>query len=241
MSKPLVARRRTSNGPARGSILPSSAAAVRTGIGEQAAGRIRQLIFDGQLRDGMHLSPDDVAKVFGVSKVPIREAMVALEHEGWVTTTFYRGAVVNAFDEETIRDHYVLFGQVFGLAARRAAQHKDPDIVDRLAELTEETRNTDDLIKIGELAHSFHGGVIEAARSPRITVVLRTMSALVPGPFFVLIPRAVHSERTGLRAIVRSIREGDGEGAAREYAKMLRNQAEMVVDLFHERRAVTPT
>jgi DNA-binding GntR family transcriptional regulator len=241
MSKLLVAKRGTSNGPAKGSSLPSSPITARRGIGEQVADYIRQLIFDGELRDGMHLSSENVANALGVSRVPVREAIVALEREGWVTTTFARGAVVNAFDEGTIRDHYVLFSQVYGLAARRAAQHNDLDIVARLAELAQETRNTDDLIKIGELAYSFHGSVIEAARSPRITVVLRTMSALVSGPFFVLIPRAVHSERTGLRAIVRSIAEGDGEGAARQYAKMLGNQAEMVVDLFHARRAVAPT
>lgn len=237
----LVAKCGTSNEPAKGSSLPSSPLTVRRGIGEQVATYIRQLIFDGQLRGGIHLSPENVAKALSVSRVPVREAIVALEREGWVTTTFARGAAVNAFDERTIRDHYVLFSQVYGLAACRAARHNDPDIVARLAELAQETRNTDDFIKIGELSCSFHGGVIEAARSPRITVVLRTMSALVPGPFFVLIPGAVHSERTGLRAIVRSIREGDGEDAARQYAKMLGNQAEMVVDLFHERRAIAPT
>ena len=60
----------------------------------------------------------------------------------------------------------------------------------------------------------------------------------VPGPFFVLVPRAVEPERKGLAAIVKAIREGDGDKAAREYEKMLSHQAEMVVDLFHERNVV---
>ena len=64
------------------------------------------------------------------------------------------------------------------------------------------------------------------------------MSRLVPGPFFVLVPKAVDPERKGLAAIVRAIRDGDGERAAHEYTKMLNQQAEMVVDLFHERSAV---
>jgi hypothetical protein len=65
------------------------------------------------------------------------------------------------------------------------------------------------------------------------------MSALVPGPFFVLVPRAIEPERRGLRAIVRAIRQGNGDRAAGDYAKMLSQQAELVVDLFHERQAIS--
>ena len=41
-----------------------------------------------------------------------------------------------------------------------------------------------------------------------------------------------------LSAIVKAIRDGDGDRAARDYTKMLSQQAEMVVDLFHDRSAV---
>jgi len=219
-------------------IPASPGAVVRKGSGEQAAAYIRRLIFDGQLQEGMRLPQDAVAKAVGVSRIPIREAIIALEREGWVTTKLHRGTFVNAFDEQIIRDHYELFGLVYGLAARRAAQRQDPETAAKLAELVKQMRETDDLVRIEELAFAFHSTVVEAARSPRITVVLRAMSRLVPGPFFVLVPRAVQPERKGLAAIVKAIREGDGERAAREYAKMLSQQAEMVVDLFHERSPV---
>jgi DNA-binding GntR family transcriptional regulator len=219
--------------------IPSSpGAVVRKGSGEQAAAYIRQLIFDGQLQEGMRLAQDEVAKAVGVSRIPIREAIIALEREGWVTTKLHRGTFVNAFDEQVIRDHYELFGLVYGLAARRAAQRSTPEIVAQLTELSKQIGETEDLVKIGELALAFHSAVVGAARSPRITVVLRAMSALVPGPFFALVPRAVDSERKGVRAIVRAIRDGDGDRAAREYSKMLNKQAEFVVDLFLERQGL---
>lgn len=225
---------------AASTALPSAPeAVVRRGSGEQAAAYIRRLIFDGQLREGMRLPQDDVAKAVGVSRIPIREAIIALEREGWVTTKLHRGAFVNAFDEETIRDHYELFGLVYGLAARRVAQRGDPEVLARLSELAHEVGATDDPVRLEQLAVAFHSTVVEAARSPRITVVLRAMSALVPGPFFVLVPRAVEPERRGLRAIVRAVRSGDGERAAQEYARMLAQQAEMVVELFHHRAAAT--
>jgi DNA-binding GntR family transcriptional regulator len=216
----------------------STGAVIRKGSGEQAAAYIRQLVFDGQLQEGMRLPQDEVARAVGVSRIPIREAIIALEREGWVTTRLHRGTFVNAFDEHVIRDHYELFGLIYGLAARRAAQRADPEVVDRLAALSRQVDATDDQVKLGELALAFHANVVEAARSPRITVVLRAMSALVPGPFFVLVPRAIEPERKGLRAIVRAIRQGNGDRAAAEYSKMLSQQAEFVVDLFHERRAL---
>ncbi len=227
--------------PATSAHIPASpGAVVRKGSGEQAAAYIRQLIFDGQLREGMRLPQDEVAKAVGVSRIPIREAIIALEREGWVTTRLHRGTFVNAFDEHVIRDHYELFGLIYGLAARRAAQRADPDVIERLGDLSHQIDTIDDLVRIGDLALAFHATVVEAARSPRITVVLRAMSALVPGPFFVLVPRAVEPERKGVRAIVRAVRHGDGDRAAREYAKMLSQQAELVVELFRERQALSP-
>jgi DNA-binding GntR family transcriptional regulator len=219
------------------SAIPAApGAVVRKGSGEQAAVYIRQLIFDGQLREGMRLPQDDVAKAVGVSRIPIREAIIALEREGWVTTKLHRGAVVNAFDEQIIRDHYELFGILYGLAARRAAQRHDPETVDQLARLAKDIAGTDDDLRIEELAVAFHRTIVEAAHSPRINAVLREMSALVPGPFFELVPEAIEPERRGLKAIVRAIGNGDGEKAAREYARMLTKQADFVVDLYHRRQ-----
>jgi DNA-binding FadR family transcriptional regulator len=117
------------------------------------------------------------------------------------------------------------------------ALRHEPETVERLNELTKEITTTDDRLRIGELAVAFHRTVVESAHSPRINAVLREMSALVPGPFFELVPEAVDAERKGLRAIVRAVASGDGEKAAREYARMLTKQAEFVVDLFHRRQA----
>jgi DNA-binding GntR family transcriptional regulator len=227
------------SGPESPLIPQSPDAVVRKGSGEQAAAYIRQLVFDGQLTEGTRLPQDEVAKAVGVSRIPIREAIIALEREGWVTTKLHRGTFVNAFNEQVIRDHYELFGLVYGLAARRAAQRAEAQLVERLTELSQLVNTTDDLRRIGELALAFHSTIVEAAHSPRITVVLRAMSALVPGPFFVLVPNAVDSERKGLKSIVRAIAKNDGERAAKEYGKMLNTQAELVVELFYQRQGVS--
>src|SRR5580693_9100782 len=108
-----------------GSSLPSPEESpytvlTRLSSGERAALRIRELIFDGQLPRHTRIPQDEIAESMGISRIPLREALIALEREGWVTLELHRGAFVNAFDEVTLRDHYEMIGLVYGFAARRA-------------------------------------------------------------------------------------------------------------------------
>ena len=217
------------------SLPPPDGIFVQRGSGDQAAAYIRQLIFDGELQQGMRLPQDTVAKALGVSRIPVREAIVALEREGWVTTQLHRGAFINAFDEETIRDHYDLIGLIYGLAVRRAIGRKDPELVVRLGEISTEASAVEDPIAMERLAIAFHSTVTEFARSPRIRVVLRATSALVPGPFFVLVPGGIAPEKRAMAAITRAAGKDDADRAAREYEKVLSVQGELVVDLFRQR------
>ena len=183
----------------------------------------------------MRLPQDQIAEALGISRIPIREAIVALERDGWLSTQMHRGAFVNTFDEDTIRDHYELFGLIYGLAARRAVERHDPELADRLAPIARKIATTDDPLEVQELAIAFHSTIVEAANSPRIPVVLRAMSALLPGPFFVLVPDAIEPEQRGLAAIARAVKRGDADRAASEYSKMFKVQTEAVVRLFRQR------
>jgi DNA-binding GntR family transcriptional regulator len=69
---------------------------------------------------------------------------------------------------------------------------------------------------------------------------MRAMSALVPGNFFELIPNAVAVEKRGLAAIVRAMKQGDGERASAEYVKMMRQVGNKVAQLFNERGLFAP-
>ena len=212
---------------------------VRQASGEQAANYIRRLIFDGELTQGSRLPQDQIAKALGVSRIPVREAVVALEREGWVTTKLHRGAFINSFDEATIRDHYELFALIYGLAVKRTIIRNDPEVMSRLAALARNVAATDDPAEVQRGAIAFHSTVVEGAHSPRIPVALRAMSAMVPGPFFELVPDAIPPEQRGLTAIVRAAKKGDADRAAEEYSKMIRQQAEAVVELFRQRNLVT--
>ncbi len=68
----------------------------------------------------MRVPQDAIAQELGVSRIPVREALIVLEREGWVTNEMHRGAFINTLDEPTVHDHYELFGLIYGFAAKRA-------------------------------------------------------------------------------------------------------------------------
>jgi DNA-binding GntR family transcriptional regulator len=208
---------------------------VRRSSGEHAAVYIRRLIFDGRLRPGERIPQEQVASTLGISRIPVREALIALEREGWVTIQMHRGAFVSALDEQAVRDTYELFGLVYGFAARRAIERADPGLVDRLRELSRRLGASDDPDEVGHLTVAFHGVVVDAAASPRVRVLLRAMSGLVPGSFFALVPGAIEIERKGLAAVTRAVANDDAGKAATAYERMMHRQGELVVELFADR------
>lgn len=205
-------------------------------VTDAAAEYIRQLIFAGRLRGGARVPQDEIAAALGCSRVPVREALIALEREGWVTIRANRGVYVAELTVGAISDHYELIGFTYGLAARRAVANGPKRLSEQLQEISKGLGNTDDLSPFNEAALAFHAAVVRAAASPRVRAVLRSTSGFVPGNFFSHIPGAAAVERRGTTAIRRAITAGDGERAAEEYLKMLRRHGEMVIDVLNERR-----
>ena len=169
--------------------LPAPAdGARRRSSGAHAAEHLRRLIFEGRLKPGERVPQDEVAEALGVSRIPVREALIALEREGWVTVELNRGAFVNALDADAVRDSYELFGLVYGFATRCAVARSDGSLVDRLAEIQKALKVTEDMDEFQRLTVEFHCAVVDAARSPRIKVVLRATTRLVSGNFFAQVP-----------------------------------------------------
>jgi DNA-binding GntR family transcriptional regulator len=216
--------------------LLEAADGVRTSSGDQVALYIRWLIFDGVLPPGSRVPQDEIADQLGVSRIPVREALIALEREGWVTIQLHRGAFINALNEDDVRDHYELYGRVYGFAARRAIDRSSPaELVDPLEEIVKKLSQATEPDDITQLTLEFHRTVINAARSHRVKVVIRAMSRLVPGDFFSLVPEAIPVERRALPVITRALAEADADRAANEYVSMMTKVGEKVVAVFKAR------
>src|SRR5438874_13485655 len=133
---------------------------ARRSSGDEAALLIRRMIFDGELHPGERVPQDDVAAMLGISRIPVREALIALEREGWVTIEMHRGAFVNALDARSVRDNYELFGLVYGFAAERAIARSGAQLVERVTELTAASDAPDDPADFVGHAAALHRAVV---------------------------------------------------------------------------------
>ena len=79
------------------------------------------LVLTGKLRSGDRVDRNEIAQELGLSRVPIQEAVVQLEHDGILSTQYHRGAYVERFDESVVREHHELYGMLSGVASARAA------------------------------------------------------------------------------------------------------------------------
>jgi len=207
----------------------------RRSSGDLVAVHIRSLIFNGELRQGDRVHQDDIARQLGVSRIPVREAIIALDREGWLAITPHRGAFVHALDEDSLRDHYELLGLVYGLAARRAIERASVDERAQLRSVQRGVAKAKTAVTLHEANDQFLRALLAVARAPRLGAVMRNMSTVVPGNFFELVPGSGPVQQAGAAAIVTAIEAGDGDRAAGACVTLLRDQGELVIALLASR------
>jgi DNA-binding GntR family transcriptional regulator len=211
---------------------------ARPTSGEQVAAWIRHQIVTGVLRRGDRVAQEDVARELGVSRIPVREALVALDREGWVTMQPHRGAFVHGVDDAWVRDHYEILGALYGLAAARAAVRGTDEELERLRALHSRLKRHADAEHFDATNHALMQHILATARAPRLVTALRAVTAIVPGNFFAEVPGTQSTQRTGIARVVRAIGERDGATSRAEMEALLERQGSAVVKVLDERGVI---
>ncbi|HEV8298107.1 MAG TPA: GntR family transcriptional regulator [Acidimicrobiales bacterium] len=207
----------------------------RRSSGQRVALYIRSLIFEGELRSGDRVPQDEIAAALGLSRLPVREAIIALEHEGLLTIEPHRGVFINPLTPDTLRDQYELFGANVGIAVRLAARRGGEAFIEDLSKVHARMAAASDADEFDKASDEFQSLIIATADSPRLRAVLRVLAGIVPGNFFVEVPGALEIQSAGLAAMMNALRQHDSGRAADEYLRMMRSQAEAVVGLLTRR------
>lgn len=163
---------------------PSRAAISRRSYKELAADLLRQRIFSGELRPQERVDQDQIAEQLGISKLPVREALIALEAEGLVVNQPHRGSFVASLSREDVRDHYRIIGFLAGLAARRAAERLTDDQIEQLGAYVEALDREPDPDRQSALNLAFHRTINVAGGSRRVRSVLRLLTNTNPNRFY---------------------------------------------------------
>jgi DNA-binding GntR family transcriptional regulator len=133
--------------------------------------RLRRAIVTGELAEGAPLPEAQTAAKFGVSRVPVREALVELERQCLVEFESNGRARVRAFTDEDAGEILSLRQTMQTMAARLAAENLTDVDVERLEAILAKARDTKDLADFSALDSAFHDEVVTIARHRRLSRV----------------------------------------------------------------------
>jgi DNA-binding GntR family transcriptional regulator len=142
------------------------------------------LVLTGKLRSGDRVDRNEIANDLGLSRVPIQEAVVQLEHDGILSTQYHRGAYVERFDESVLREHHEVYGQLSGIASARAAADGVPRLLDQLSPLIESMRNSKESRAFQETAWQFRRVINDEYAGPRLHAAIRASQTFIPRGFW---------------------------------------------------------
>lgn len=150
-------------------------------IAASAAEEIRKLIFDGELKDGQPIRQDFLAARLGISRTPIREALVQLETEGLVRSEPHKGAVVAGLSLADIRETFelreLLEPALLKASAPRLTDEDFQKLKAILKEYSAELR-THNVARWGELNTALHATLYARAERPQTeAIVARLLTA----------------------------------------------------------------
>jgi DNA-binding GntR family transcriptional regulator len=137
--------------------------------------RLRQAILDETFQPGDHLGEVEVAEKFEVSRSPVREALVALEKEGTVIMSPYKGAIVKPLSAAEVLDIAELRLALISLALKPAHRHLSPADFDNAYGLAKRLTRINNAKDHFEYNRQFWDGLFSKAQRPILHEVFRQL------------------------------------------------------------------
>ena len=207
----------------------------RTNLKDSVAAFIREQIFSGELRPGTKVDQERIAATLGVSKLPVREALISLESEALVRNLPRRGALIAPLTPDDVRDHYRIYGLLSGIAAERAAERLTEEELDELdlllTRMDAEGLPSDDL---ETLNFAFHRTINRAGGSNRLGAVLRSLADSIPTRFYEFTTGWSELAAEHHRSILAALRARDAQEASAAMADHLTSGGDYAVRLLAE-------
>ncbi|MFF0217815.1 GntR family transcriptional regulator [Streptomyces vinaceus] len=177
---------------------------------------IREDIVSGVFEPGSRLTEELLARRYGVSRVPVREALRTLESEGFVTTRRHAGACVAEPTEQEAADLLELRLLLEPLAAARAARRRTEGhlrVLRGLVRLGQERARRGQGEDLRSLGGWFHETLAQASGSPGLIALLTQMRHKVAWMYAVEAPARPVDSWAEHGAIVDAVARGDAERA----------------------------
>ena len=203
---------------------------------ESIANAIRNDIMQGIYKSNAPLRQDEIAARFGVSKIPVREALQQLKVEGLVTFFPNRGAVVSSLSSAEVDEIYAMRIALETLALQRAIPHLTIADLTRAEALLDQLDQEEQVARWSELNWEFHALLYRPANLPRVMNwvstlhinVARYMTLYLAGMAYQAASQAEH------RAILAACRQGKIELACEQLRQHLQAAASQLVQVLQQ-------
>ena len=191
---------------------PPASPLVRESLSKQLAARLRDDIVHGKIPPGTHLVQTALCERFGVSRMPVRDALNQLAHEGLLIEKSGQ-RVVARLDPADVLDVYTLIGMLNGYGAHRAAELSNDEEIGALQPLFRQVVEATEPLELSQMSASLHRQLNLLARSPSLVRTLASLQKAVPRVFPMSIPEDMNSTKENYQAILAAIQRRDGRAA----------------------------
>jgi DNA-binding GntR family transcriptional regulator len=154
----------------------------RSLLREDAHRAIRDAIVDGTLAPGERLNESDLVAWLGVSRTPVREALMRLEQAGLVRTKPGRYTMVSPLDVRAVRDAGAVTAAVHELAVREAVPVLSAAELDAMQEANArfaDALRRDDVDAAITADDDFHGVAVTACANHAVRAVLEQFTPVL--------------------------------------------------------------
>jgi DNA-binding GntR family transcriptional regulator len=202
---------------------------------EMASDYIREGVVSGRLGPGAKVDQDQIAEQLGISRLPVREALIELTAKGFVESIPRRGAFVAKLTAQDIEDHFEVISLLFGLTARRAAKLITDGQLRDLQNLHTEISTTQDPSARLALSYEFYRLINRLGTSDRLLLTLRFLALALPNDFYFNTPRSAVTETVYRERVLTALEAHDAEAAVRATQEHLHTCAKVTIDDLRSR------
>jgi DNA-binding GntR family transcriptional regulator len=139
------------------------------------ADALREAILRGIFQEGQSLRQDEIATQFGVSRIPVREALKQLEAEGLVTLHLNRGAIVSILTASEAQEICEIRSALEVKAMQLAISKIQASDIEKAAVILAATDNSTDAGILAKLNWEFHETLYTTAERPRLLALIKTL------------------------------------------------------------------